>query len=84
MAQNILPFRSQNPIFASIWDRSHVQTIDIVASEKIGIEGRADFYEGVGALRDLIQSHLLQLLAITTMSLPVGASGVVTLSMPPN
>jgi len=68
--QNILTFRRTNPIFASIWDNQHISAIDILASEKIGIEGRVNFYEGVGALRDLIQSHLLQLLAVTTMALP--------------
>lgn len=70
-AQNILTFRAHNPIFAPIWNSQNIDRIDIIASEKIGIEGRANFYEGVGALRDLIQSHLLQLLAITTMDMPV-------------
>lgn len=68
--QNILTFRHFNPIFASIWSNQHIQSIDISAYESIGIEGRANFYEGLGALRDLIQSHLLQLLAITTMHMP--------------
>lgn len=72
--QNILSFRAYNPIFASIWSNQHIQAIDILAAEKIGIEGRKVFYEGVGALRDLIQSHLLQLLAVTTMSLPAELS----------
>ena len=69
-AQNILTFRLHNPLFASIWNNHNVQSIDIVAFEKIGIEGRIDFYEHVGALRDLIQSHLMQLLTLTTMDLP--------------
>jgi glucose-6-phosphate 1-dehydrogenase len=68
--QNILTFRHNNPIFADIWNNQHIASIDIIASEKIGIENRVNFYEGVGALRDLIQSHLLQLLAVTTMDLP--------------
>jgi glucose-6-phosphate 1-dehydrogenase len=68
--QNILTFRQSNPIFGSIWDGQHITAIDILASEKIGIEGRVNFYEGVGALRDLIQSHLLQLLGVTTMHMP--------------
>lgn len=68
--QNILTFRFQNPIFETIWDNKHIQHIDILASEKIGIEGRANFYEQVGALRDFIQSHLLQLLATVTMEQP--------------
>ncbi len=70
-AQNILTFRLHNPIFRAVWDRKSIDHILITASEKIGIEGRANFYEGIGALRDLIQSHLLQLLALTTMEEPV-------------
>lgn len=68
--QNVLAFRMYNPIFADQWTRKHITSIDITASEKIGIEGRASFYEGVGALRDFIQSHLLQLLAVVVMDLP--------------
>jgi glucose-6-phosphate 1-dehydrogenase len=68
--QNILTFRSENPIFKAIWNKDQIQSIDIIGSEKIGIEGRVNFYEGVGAMRDLIQSHLLQLLAVVTMDLP--------------
>jgi glucose-6-phosphate 1-dehydrogenase len=68
--QNILTFRASNPIFGSIWNNRHIQAIDILAAEQIGIEGRVTFYEGLGALRDLVQSHLLQLLAVTTMTLP--------------
>lgn len=68
--QNILIFRHHNPIIADVWDNQHIERIDISAVEKIGIEGRANFYDGVGALRDLVQSHLLQLLAVTTMNVP--------------
>jgi len=69
--QNILTFRFQNPLFESVWNNQHISDIRVVAHEKIGIEGRATFYEQTGALRDLIQSHLLQLLAIVTMEKPV-------------
>jgi glucose-6-phosphate 1-dehydrogenase len=65
--QNILAFRSHNPIFEALWSNQYVASIDIAAKETIGIEGRVNFYEQTGALRDLIQSHLLQLLAATTM-----------------
>lgn len=68
--QNILVFRFQNPLFESIWNNRHIDHISIVARENLDIEGRANFYEQTGALRDLIQSHLLQLLAITTMDRP--------------
>jgi glucose-6-phosphate 1-dehydrogenase len=69
-AQNILTFRNFNPIFNNIWDNKLISKIHIRAIEQIGIEGRANFYEHVGALRDLVQSHLLQLLALTTMEMP--------------
>jgi glucose-6-phosphate 1-dehydrogenase len=68
--QNILTFRFQNPIFEALWDRRHIASIEISAREKIGIEGRAAFYEPLGALRDFIQSHLIQILGIITMDRP--------------
>jgi glucose-6-phosphate 1-dehydrogenase len=68
--QNILTFRFQNPIFEALWNQEHIERIEICASEAIGIEGRAQFYEPLGALRDFIQSHLLQLLAVVTMDRP--------------
>ncbi len=68
--QNILTFRFQNPLFQAVWSGKYIDRISVVAYEKIGIEGRGNFYEQTGALRDLIQSHLLQLLAITTMAKP--------------
>lgn len=68
--QNILTFRLHNAIFESLWDNRFISRIDIEAKESIGIEGRATFYEQTGALRDFVQSHLLQLLAITTMDNP--------------
>jgi glucose-6-phosphate 1-dehydrogenase len=69
-AQNILAFRRHNPLFNDIWDNSLISKIHIRALETIGIEGRANFYDNMGALRDIIQSHLIQLMAITTMDLP--------------
>lgn len=68
--QNILTFRFENPIFEALWSHEHVASIEIFASEQIGIMGRKVFYEPLGALRDFIQSHLLQLLAIVTMDQP--------------
>lgn len=73
-AQNILTFRFSNPIFEAIWDRKSVRSIMVTAAESIGIEGRASFYEQTGALRDVLQSHLLQLLALVTMQRPEGAT----------
>lgn len=69
-SQNLLTFRFKNPLFNAVWDKSTVSYIMITAAETIGIEGRINFYEQTGALRDLIQSHLLQLCALITMEKP--------------
>lgn len=69
-AQNILTFRKHNPLFSDIWNNHLITGIELRALESIGIEGRTGFYDNVGALRDIVQSHLLQLMAITTMDLP--------------
>jgi glucose-6-phosphate 1-dehydrogenase len=69
-AQNILTFRKYNPLFNTVWHNRLISKINIRALEKLSIEGRVNFYDNVGALRDLIQSHLLQLLSLITMELP--------------
>jgi len=69
-AQNIIVFREGNSLFKKTWNKDFIERIEIIASEEIGIEGRANFYEQVGALRDYVQSHLLQLLALILMDLP--------------
>ncbi|MFA6999593.1 MAG: glucose-6-phosphate dehydrogenase [Candidatus Paceibacterota bacterium] len=69
-AQNIIVFREGNSLFKRTWNKDFISRIEVTVSEEIGIEGRANFYEQTGALRDLIQSHLLQLLALTLMDLP--------------
>lgn len=68
--QNILAFRFNNPIFEPLWNHKHIDYIEVLANEKLGIEGRVNFYEQTGAVRDLIQSHLLQILALVTMEQP--------------
>ena len=68
--QNILTFRFQNHIFDAEWNNQHIAKIEVSAKEKIGIAGRAVFYEPLGALRDFIQSHLLQILGIVLMDKP--------------
>jgi len=68
--QNMLTFRFQNPIFKRSWNNQSISHVMITAAEKIDIEGRAAFYEQTGALRDFIQSHLLQLVALTLMDEP--------------
>lgn len=70
MAQNLIVFRQGNSLFKRTWNKDFIERIEIVASEKIGIEGRAAFYEQTGAMRDLVQSHLLQLAALTLMTTP--------------
>lgn len=70
MAQNLIVFRRGNTLFRRTWNNDFIDRIEIIASESIGIEGRAAFYEQTGALRDLVQSHLLQLAALTLMDLP--------------
>lgn len=72
MTQNLVIFRRANSLFRRTWNRNFIERIQIIASEKIDIEGRTSFYEQTGALRDLVQSHLLQLAALTTMRLPLG------------
>ena len=69
-AQNILAFRFNNPLIEDIWGRQFIDHIQITAAESIGIEGRTSFYEGMGAARDIIQSHLLQLMALVMMEAP--------------
>ncbi|HEV7952178.1 MAG TPA: hypothetical protein VGO98_02285 [Candidatus Saccharimonadales bacterium] len=70
MAQNIVAFRGGNALFGHIWNNESIEKIEVIASEKIGIEGRAQFYEQTGALRDIVQGHLMQLLALALMDIP--------------
>lgn len=70
MAQNLIVFRGENSLFRRTWNKDFIAAIEIIASETIGIEGRSVFYEQTGALRDLVQSHLLQLAALTLMDIP--------------
>ena len=69
--QNMLALRFANGIFEPIWNRQFIDHIQITVAESIGIEGRAGYYEQSGAIRDIFQNHLLQLLAITAMEPPI-------------
>jgi glucose-6-phosphate 1-dehydrogenase len=71
MARNIVVFRGRNALFSRIWNNASIEKIEIMALEKIGIENRTTFYEQTGALRDIVQGHLMQLLALTILDIPV-------------
>jgi glucose-6-phosphate 1-dehydrogenase len=69
--QNILVFRFANGIFENVWNRNYIDHIEITAAESIGIEGRGPFYESAGALRDVMQNHVMELLSFVAMEPPV-------------
>lgn len=69
-AQNLLAFRFANGIFEPLWNRNYIDYVEITAVENLGIEQRGGFYETAGALRDMVQNHLIQLVALTAMEPP--------------
>ena len=69
--QNLLALRFANGIFEPVWNRQFIDHVQITVAESIGIENRAAFYEEAGAIRDVIQNHLLQLVALTAMEPPI-------------
>ncbi len=69
--QNLMVFRFANGIFEPIWNRRYVDHVQITVAETVGVEGRGGYYDDAGALRDMVQNHMFQLLALTAMEPPI-------------
>ena len=74
MVQNLEALEFANPILQSLWNNEHIANIQITASETVGVEERASYYDHSGAIRDMVQNHMLQMLMMTAMHLPARIS----------
>lgn len=74
-ARALLELRAPGAELAPLWDGGHLEQVDLLWEETLGLEGRADFFDRTGAVRDVVQNHVLQLLALVALELPTGADG---------
>ncbi|MCH4171848.1 MAG: glucose-6-phosphate dehydrogenase [Lactobacillus sp.] len=74
MVLGLLPLRFSNPFFEQVWNRDFIDNIQINLNEELGVEDRAGYYETAGALRDMVQNHIMQILALTTLGAPTKMS----------
>ena len=71
--EDLLVFRFANTLLEPVWNRNYVRSVQVTMSETIGVEGRGSFYDSVGAIRDVLQNHLLQVVALLAMEPPAGS-----------
>ena len=71
--QNLLALRRHDPVLAAVWDAEHIERVEVLWEEDLALEGRAGYYDGTGALKDVMQNHMLQVLCLLAMEPPAGA-----------